>query len=186
MGAGILPICTRAGSIYVLLGQERFDNKWSDFGGSRIGSETYINTALREGEEELNGILGTGKTLSNLVKNNYLAEIGNGDSYSSFVFKIKYDNRLPIYFNNNNMFIEKNLKTIIDNSYDNKMGLFEKCKIKWFTLDEIENDYTIFRPHFIPILKSIVINKSNFHDNIIDLNSRKRISFSSGRKNILY
>ena len=98
MGAGILPICVRAGSISVLLGQERFDNKWSDFGGSRNPGETNIKTALREGEEELNGILGTGNTLSELVKNNYIAEIGNGYRYSSFVFNIKYDNRLPIYF----------------------------------------------------------------------------------------
>ena len=107
MGAGILPICTRAGTICVLLGQERHDQKWSDFGGSKNPGETYIKTALREGEEELNGILGTGRYLSELVKNNYVAEIDNGDSYSSFVFKIKYDNRLPQYFNNNNIFIEK-------------------------------------------------------------------------------
>ena len=86
MGAGILPICVRAGSISVLLGQERFDSKWSDFGGSKNPGETYIKTALREGEEELNGILGTGRYLSELVKNNYVAEIDNGDSYSSFVF----------------------------------------------------------------------------------------------------
>lgn len=183
MGAGILPICTRSGCLCVLLGQERFDSKWSDFGGSRNPGETYIKTALREGEEELNGILGTGKTLSELVRNNYVAEIGNGDSYSSFVFKIKYDNRLPVYFNNNNMFIEKNLKTIVETSYDNHIGLFEKRKIKWFTLDEIERDYSIFRPHFVPILKSIVSNKSAFRDNIVELNTRKTItnSIRSGR-----
>ena len=173
MGAGILPICVRAGSISVLLGQERFDSKWSDFGGSKEGNESYLKTALREGEEELNGILGTGRYLAELVKNNYVAEIDNGDSYSSFVFKIKYDNRLPTYFNNNNIFVEKNLKMIVDNSYDNHSGLFEKRKIKWFTLEEIENDYTLFRGHFVPILKSIVVNKSTFRDNIVELNTRK-------------
>ena len=66
------------------------------------------------------------------------------------------------------MFIEKNLKSIVENSYDNHSGLFEKRKIKWFTLEEIENDYTLFRPHFVPILKSIVVNTSTFRDNIID------------------
>lgn len=178
MGAGILPICVRSTSIYVLLGQERFDRKWSDFGGSRNPGETYIKTALREGEEELNGILGTGRYLLELVKNNYVAEIDNGDSYSSFVFKIKYDNRLPQYFNNNNIFIEKKLKSIVENSYDRHNGLFEKCKIKWFTIEEIEKDYTIFRPHFVPILKSIVNNKSVFHDNIIELNTRNKITYN--------
>lgn len=173
MGAGILPICKHAGTLCVLLGQERHDQKWSDFGGGKHPGESYIKTALREGEEELNGILGTGRYLAELVKNNYLAEIDNGDSYSSFVFKIKYDNRLPTYFNNNNIFIEKNLKMIVDNSYDNHSGLFEKRKIKWFTLEEIENDYTLFRPHFVPILKSIVVNKSAFRDNIVEVNTRK-------------
>ncbi len=176
MGAGILPICTKAGSIYVLLGQERYDNKWGDFGGSKVAGESYITTALREGEEELNGILGTGKYLSNLVKNNYLATIHNGDNYNTFVFKIKYDNSLPMYFNNNNIFIEKNLKTIVENSYHEHNGLFEKCKIKWFTLKEIQNDYTIFRPHFIPILKSIINNNYEFKTNIIELNTRKSIT----------
>ena len=80
------------------------------------------------------------------------------------------------------MFIEKNLKSIVENSYDNHSGLFEKRKIKWFTLEEIENDYTLFRPHFVPILKSIVVNTSTFRDNIIELNSRKTIT-SSNRHN---
>ena len=182
MGAGILPICVRAGSISVLLGQERFDSKWSDFGGSKNPGETYIKTALREGEEELNGILGTGRYLSELVKNNYVAEIDNGDSSSSFVFKIKYDNRLPQYFNNNNIFIEKKLKSIVESSYDEHSGLFEKCKIKWFTIEEIEKDYTIFRPHFVPILQSIVTNKSVFHDNILEINTRKNIIYNNSKR----
>ena len=171
MGAGILPICTRAGTVCILLGQERYDKKWSDFGGSRNPGESFIRTALREGEEELNGILGTGRTLAELVNNNYVAEIDNGDRYSSFVFKIRYDNRLPTYFNNNNIFIEKKLKDIVESSYDSNNGLFEKRRIKWFTIEEIERDFSIFRPHFVPILKSIVVNKSQFHTYITQSNS---------------
>lgn len=164
MGAGIMPICIRGGTtLCVLLGQERYDNKWSDFGGGRNPGESIIKTALREGEEELNGILGTGRTLASLVRNNYVAEIDNGDTYSSFIFMLRYDNRLPQYFNNNNLFIEKKLQTIVEGSYEKHMGLFEKQRIKWFTLEEIENDYSIFRPHFVPILKTVVTNKSNFY-----------------------
>lgn len=178
MGAGILPISYRCGKLCVLLGQERYDYTWSDFGGSKNPGESYIKTALREGEEELNGLLGTGKYLADLVKNNYVAEIDNGDRYSSFIFKIKYDNRLPVYFNNNNIFIEKKLKNIIETSHLEHNGLFEKKKIKWFSLEEIENDYTIFRPHFVPILKSIVINKSQFRDNIFELKTRSNVNYS--------
>lgn len=177
MGAGILPISYHCGKLCLLLGQERYDYTWSDFGGGKNPGESYIKTALREGEEELNGLLGTGRYLAELVNNNYIAEIGNGDSYSSFVFKIKYDNRLPMYFNNNNIFIEKNLKNIIETSHLEHNGLFEKKRIKWFSLEEIEKDYTIFRPHFVPILKSIVSNKSKFHDNIIELKTRSSVNY---------
>lgn len=171
MGGGIMPICIKSGTLCILLGQERFDKKWSDFGGSKNARESYIRTALREGEEELNGILGTGKYLENLVKKNQIACIHNGENYKSFAFKIPYDYHLPLYFNNNNMFIEKNLKTIIENSHRDHSGLFEKQKIKWFTIDEIKNNYDIFRPHFIPILKTIVTNKSVLKDSIIKLNT---------------
>mgnify|MGYP003695020597 CR=1 FL=1 len=188
MGAGIMPICIRGGTLCVLLGQERYDKKWSDFGGSRNPGESYITTALREGEEELNGILGTGRTLNELVKNNYIAEIDNGESYSSFVFRLRYDNRLPQYFNNNNLFIEKKLHSIVDGSYENHEGLFEKRRIKWFTLEDIERDYTIFRPHFVPILKTIVINKSSFRENVVELvanthtNTRKTAVNTNGHR----
>ena len=55
MGAGILPICVKSSSISVLLGQERFDSKWSDFGGKQEKNETKYETAVREGYEESNG-----------------------------------------------------------------------------------------------------------------------------------
>ncbi len=171
MGAGLLPIAINKGSILVLLGQERYDKNWSDFGGSTEKNESYLKTALREGEEETNGILGTGKQLADLVDKNLIATINNDDNYNSFVFKLKYDNRLPHYFNNNNRFIESKLKYVLDNSYKDHTGLFEKRRIKWFTISEIERDYSRFRPHFVPILKTISICEKEFinkfhHENV--------------------
>ena len=52
MGAGILPLAVFRSSIYLLLGQERHNNLWSDFGGSSLEGETIYQTAIREGEEE--------------------------------------------------------------------------------------------------------------------------------------
>ena len=52
MGAGILPISIQKGVIFFLMGQERKDNLWSDFGGSVCKGEKIIQTAIREGTEE--------------------------------------------------------------------------------------------------------------------------------------
>tara|TARA_Y100000591_G_scaffold189799_1_gene164130 strand:- start:5930 stop:6490 length:561 start_codon:yes stop_codon:yes gene_type:complete len=164
MGAGILPISFNRGNILVLLGQERYSKLWCDFGGSPNKGESYMDTAIREGEEETSGFLGRGKFLYNLIKNNLIGSFNNGDKYVSFLFKIKYDSKLPHYFNNNNLFLEKKLKYEIEKSQETHNGLFEKTKMKWFTLDEINRDYTIFRPHYIPILKTIIDNE----DKIID------------------
>ena len=72
MGAGILPVSLYRGCIYLLLGQERKGDLWSDFGGSsefiNNKKERPFATAIREGGEELNGILGINKQLELLVK----------------------------------------------------------------------------------------------------------------------
>ena len=60
MGAGLLPICIYKNKIYFLFGKENYTNDtpgWSDFGGGREKNETDIETASREGAEELNGFL---------------------------------------------------------------------------------------------------------------------------------
>ena len=58
MGAGILPVALYRGTLFLLLGQERNNNNlWSDFGGSSHKGEKPFKTAIREGNEELNGFL---------------------------------------------------------------------------------------------------------------------------------
>ena len=79
MGGGLLPITINRGNILVLMGQERSSKLWCDFGGSPEKGETYLDTALREGEEETSGFLGRGKYLQDLVNNNLVASINNGD-----------------------------------------------------------------------------------------------------------
>ena len=68
MGGGILPIAFHKGKIYFLFSREYSKNKtkkglWSDFGGSREKGETYEETAIREGHEESNYILGSKKDI---------------------------------------------------------------------------------------------------------------------------
>ena len=123
MGAGILPIALYNGAIYLLLGQER-NNLWSDFGGSSNKNEKPYKTAIREGYEELNGFLGDINELENRVNSNLILSISY-DKYTTYIFNIEYDEKLPFYFSNLNSFIEINADEKIKKDYN---GLFEKKK----------------------------------------------------------
>ena len=159
MGAGILPIALYRGTIYLLLGQERHNNLLCDFGGSPHKEEQIIDTAVREGCEELNGLLGDKEMVDRLVKSNLILMI-NDSKYTSYIFNIKYDKNLPYYFNNLNNFAESYL---VDKINENHNGLFEKKKIEWYKLDDLKNlnlnSNSNFmknvRPHYKNILKSI-------------------------------
>ena len=201
MGAGILPCAYHRGKLYILLGRERKNGLWCDFGGSPERGETVFETAIREGMEELNGFFGTKDELLSLVKNTQLQMINNpDDKYTSILFKIKYDPKLPKYFNYNNRFIEENILPCINSPVFGHIrpqhsGLFEKTEIRWFNIQEIENLYTkstkskidkidkidkmknintgfsIFRPHFAVILLNIIKKQSNIIHKITTQNT---------------
>lgn len=153
MGAGIVPIAISNNTIYFLLGQEVFDKKWSDFGGSSNKSESIFETAVREGYEELNGFLGSKQKLKETIKNNYISKISKSDNtYHSYLFKIPYDSLLPQYFNNHHKFIQTNFPEKID-----KKGYYEKCNIRWFRYNELEQNKYKYRIHFKEIIKKIKI-----------------------------
>ena len=161
MGAGILPITLYRGTIFLLLGQERHNNLLCDFGGSPHKDEHSIDTAVREGCEELNGLLGDINSVDKLVNNNLVLMI-NDAKYTSYIFNIKYDKNLPYYFNNLNNFAESYL---IDKINEEHNGLLEKKKIGWYKLDELKNLNSNLmenvRPHYKNILISIS-SKENF------------------------
>lgn len=157
MGAGILPLALYKGTLFMLLGQERHNNKWSDFGGSTIKGEKPFKTAIREGCEELNGFLGNENELEEQVTNCLITSI-SFDKYTSYIFKIAYDKKLPIYFSNVNKFSEIHLKSIIENSEN---GLFEKKQIQWVALNNLKKGKSQIqiREHYKPILNSILNNE---------------------------
>ena len=90
MGAGILPVCIYKSQLLFLFGKDTYSNLWSDFGGSSEIAETNEQTAIREGAEELNGFLGSGNTLENLVNKNKVMTL-LFDRYTIYVFKTNYD-----------------------------------------------------------------------------------------------
>ena len=154
MGAGILPIALYRGGLFLLLGQERHNNLWSDFGGSANKNEKPKKTAIREGTEELNGFFGTEEDLESILEGKLITSICY-NKYTSYIFNTHYDKTLVIHFKNTNRFAEKHLKDKIDNEHN---GLFEKKDIKWFPLKEFKNkdNLSILRPHYVEIINQVV------------------------------
>ena len=173
MGAGILPVTMSNGILLFLMGKERSNNLWSDFGGSRENGEQPLTTAIREGGEELNGILELENKLAKKVTNSMIAPI-EFNKYTSFLFNLEYDKNLVDTFKNNNYFAEIYLNDKIDKRHN---GLFEKSEIKWFSIKELNDNIDNFRPHFIPIVKTIVFHQDKIKYSVIEYNTKKIIKF---------
>ena len=115
MGAGILPTTIHNGKLYFLFGKEnKFEDSapgFSDFGGGTDYSETYLETAVREGAEELTGFLGNPKDIKKLLKKNGTYNIDyntNGHKlYRMHIFPMNYDPMLAFYYNNNQRFLQQ-------------------------------------------------------------------------------
>ena len=158
MGAGVLPIARHNNKLYFLFGKEygpNAKNKWSDFGGKCEKNESIFTTAVREGTEETNGFLGSENELRKLVSTNKITTIStNTKEYTTYLFEIDYDEKLPHYYNNNFKFIEKNRSNIVKSNN----GLYEKSEIKWFTIDEIKHNKHQFRNFYKEIIYKILIH----------------------------
>lgn len=134
MGAGILPVAIHNKKIYLLLGKEKDTHVWSDFGGGKENNETHIETACREGAEELNGFIGSQTSIKEQIRKNGITVINNGSkTYRSYLFEIAYDSSLPNYFNNN----FKLMRKMLPKEIEKKNGLFEKSEIRWFSLNDM-------------------------------------------------
>ena len=140
MGASVLPVTIYKGKLYFLFGKERPDDEnpgWSDFGGGTDDKESYIQTAIREGGEELTGFLGSDKDVKHLLQRFGTFNVDfKSDGYGIYrvhIFPMEYDPLLPFYYNNNQRFLQERLdpKIIRDSK------IFEKQQIKWICIDDI-------------------------------------------------
>jgi len=157
MGGGILPVSIKNNKLYFLFGKENeLDDTpgWADFGGGHEPGETHFDTALREGSEEINGFLGSAEQLRKRVKQNKIATI-KFKEYTTYIFKMDYDERLPTYYKNNYEFFSRYLPHV-KHKKDN--GLLEKAKIGWFSFDDLKKEKKEFR---------------NFYQNIVDMIIKK-------------
>jgi hypothetical protein len=129
MGGSILPITLHKGKIYFLFGKERDIDEnpgWSDFGGGTEKGESFIETACREGSEELTGFLGDVNDIKKLLNKFGTINIDynsqNHSTYRCHIFPMNYDDLLPHYYNNNQRFLQKRL----DPELIKKSKIFDK------------------------------------------------------------
>lgn len=161
MGGSILPITIHNGKIYFLFGKERPTDEnpgWGDFGGGTDHDETFKDTAIREGGEELTGFLGTSADIKKMLNKygtfnvDFHPEDPKYRTYRVHIFPMEYDPLLVKYYNNNENFLTSRLNF---NSKELKnIRIFEKRQIKWFSMNELKTKRGQFR---------------SFYRNIVDL-----------------
>ena len=155
MGAGILPITFYKEKIYFLFGREavgiwKDSGLWSDFGGAKDGKETYKETAIREGWEESDGVLGNKSIIKHLIENNTIDTI-TYRGYRTYIIFINYNKKMVFDFRKKFKKVKKNNPELIA-----KNGYYEKDMIKWFEYNEIKNNMHKFRPYYKGIIKQLL------------------------------
>lgn len=156
VAGSILPVSLYNGQLYFLFGKEnKMEDSargFSDFGGGLEGNETPMDTALREGGEELSGFLGDGKNIKKLIrKNGGVYKLVHND-YNVHIFYMDYDPLLPFYFTNFHQFMwaRMNKHTL------NSSKLYEKQEIRWFSETELKTKNKLFRPFYREIVYKYV------------------------------
>lgn len=162
MGGSILPITIINGKVFLLFGKERDNDEnpgWSDFGGGTDKGESFIQTASREGMEEMTGFLGNETDVKKLLTKygtyNIDFDSEGHTTYRAHIFPMVYDPSLIFYYNNNQNFLQKKLNPSIIR--DTK--IFEKTQIKWFPLDSLKSHRNEFRNFYRNIIDMILANK---------------------------
>ena len=176
MGAGILPTTIHDNKLYFLFGKENqyADTPgWSDIGGGTDNNESFLETASREGMEELTGFLGMEKDVRSLLTKHgsYKVDFGEPNRrYRVHIFPMKYDPNLPVYYNNNHRFLERKLsKNLIKNS-----KIFEKEEIKWIEVNQIPKMRSQFRHYFRDVADQIYNERNKIKAFIRKSNRRKK------------
>lgn len=185
MGGGALPVAynKKNKKVYLLFGKENeYLNKdspgWSDFGGGEEPGESALDTALREGCEELNGFFGCEGDIKRLVKDNLVTSL-NHERYTTFLFEIDYDENLPVYFNNNYKFLKSHVNNLVRHSTN---GLFEKSDIKWMTFDDLRKERGTFRSYYRNVVDVILENDGDITSKLLQNKKQRKRATATATK----
>lgn len=132
--AGCLPFNIINGKLYFLLGRDRSDGTWSDFGGRAEEYDMDIKaTAAREFYEESVGVVMDMESIRKRLKDADChkmleSKTMGGSKYYTFVIHCPYQSFYPSVF-------QKNLK-LLRYMKANKRFL-EKTDVAWYSADEI-------------------------------------------------
>ena len=146
--AGIVPYIS-IDRVYILLGLEKSNNKWSGFVGGSEPGEIVVDTALREFNEEtamiFNDHLVSLKGV--LLKTKPVVE-STSTGKDAFIYFIKFpvnicDDIIPQFLKNKSQLQEDHFH--------------EKSMLRWFSLDEIKESPKIL----LKIKKSIISKFEN-------------------------
>jgi len=159
VAASILPVAIHKGKLFFLFGKENemedSAKGFSDFGGGVEENETIIETALREGSEELSGFLGDSKAIK-VFMNRGVFKLSHSD-YHIHIFLMKYDENLPCYFTNHHRFVWDRM----DKHILNDSKYFEKQEIRWFSQEDMKKERNLFRNFYREIVDRILENISD-------------------------
>jgi len=165
VASSILPVSIHKGKLFFLFGKENemedSAKGFSDFGGRVEKGETIIETAYREGSEELCGFLGEPEKIKQILETHGLFKIVHND-YHVHLFFMNYDENLPQYFTNHHRFLwERMDKKLLNNS-----KFFEKQELKWFSLNELRTKKNEFRNFYVEIVNLLIENNQKIRKSI--------------------
>ena len=180
VAASILPVTIHKNQLYFLFGKENpmedSSKGWSDFGGGVESGETLLQTASREGAEELSGFLGNPSDIRNrLKKNRFMKLVCN--KYHIHLFYLPYDENLPFYYNKNHYFLWNKM----DKHILNKSKLFEKIEVDWFSIEDMKKRKNEFRSFYKEMIDLILENNDKIKT-FIALQQKYKISKNRTKK----
>ena len=175
MGAGLLPVAMKNGKLYFLFGEERqrpgeSARGWADFGGGSDKGENDLETAAREGSEELTGFLGPASKIKKLLNGRKVEVYVPDNKYRTYIVPHKYSPDMVTCFNAQAEF----LKEYIPSEVLNKNVIYEKSKIKWYSIPEMKREKKKFRFFYRKIIDEIIKKEDEIRKMFESRNRKKK------------